>query len=296
MKKLISSLRIALAPYCEADEMPMVLKAICCELLGIDEYTYYLKDPVTLTPTQMDTLSLAVHRLQRGEPLQYVLGSAPFGGLTVKVDGSVLIPRPETSQLVRLALALTGGDTFLDVGTGSGCIALALTEGRSGSRVFACDVSTAALATARRNAEAHAKAQQGAATQAPEICFLPADILHILSNDALPADLQGIEVGCIVSNPPYIRACERAFMEPRVLDWEPALALFVPDADPLLFYRALALLGQTPLLRPGGTLCVEIHRDFGFETSTLFHLYGYQDIRIHPDLYGNERFVTCRKG
>jgi release factor glutamine methyltransferase len=112
---------------------------------------------------------------------------------------------------------------------------------------------------------------------------------------SLPEALQGVEVDCIVSNPPYIRESERVFMEERVLGWEPALALFVPDGDPLLFYRALALLGQTPLLRPGGALCVEINRDFGFETSVLFHLYGYKDIRVHPDLFGNERFVTCRK-
>lgn len=285
MKRLIPSLRSALASCCEDDELQTVVKSLCCELLRIDEYTYYLKDDVTLTHTQLEALAQAVHRLQSGEPLQYVLGNAPFGGVTVQIDNNVLIPRPETSQLARLALELTLGQSFLDVGTGSGCIALALADGCKGGNIIACDVSEKALSTARRNA----------GNVAVNIRFIQTDILSILADNTLPEGLQNIEVDGIVSNPPYVRESERIFMERRVLDWEPALALFVPDADPLLFYRALALLGQTPLLRPGGMLCVEINRDFGFETSVLFHLYGYQDIRVIPDLFGNDRFVTCHK-
>lgn len=285
MKRLISALRSALASSCEEDELPTIVKALCCELIGIDEYTFYLKDDVSLSDTQRESLAMAVHRLQSGEPLQYVLGSSPFAGLTVQVDSSVLIPRPETSQLVHLALESATGQTFLDVGTGSGCIALALANGCKRGNIIACDVSEKALATARHNAQ----------KTGVDIRFLQTDILSILADGTLPAGLQGLEVDSIVSNPPYIRESERLFMERRVLDWEPALALFVPDADPLLFYRALALSGQTSLLRPGGTLCVEINRDFGFETSVLFHLYGYRDIRIVPDLFGNERFIICHK-
>ena len=285
MKKLISSLRLALSSCYKGDELQTVIKALCCELLGIDEYTFYLKDDVILTPAQCDALNLAMHRLQRGEPLQYVLGSAPFDGLTLKVDESVLIPRPETSQLARLALEYAPGKSFLDVGTGSGCIAIALAKDCKEGTVAACDISDKALATARHNARAnHA-----------DVNFLNADLLSVLSGVPLPEELQGMEVDCIVSNPPYIRRSERIFMERRVLDYEPALALFVPDDDPLLFYRALALWGQTHLLRPNGAICVEINRDFGFETAVLFEHYGYNHIQVHPDLFGNERFVTCQK-
>lgn len=285
MKKLIPSLRSALAPCYEGDELQTVVKALCCELLGFDEYTYYLKEDVTLSEDQTSLLVNGVRRLLRGEPLQYVLGNAPFAGFSVKVDGNVLIPRPETGQLIRLALEQSSSRSFLDVGTGSGCIALALAKADGGKDVVACDVSEEALSVARSNAEAnHA-----------DIRFVKADVLSIVTDGRLPDGLLGVEVDGIVSNPPYIRQCEHIFMEERVLGWEPTLALFVPDDDPLLFYRALALLGQSSLLRPGGALCVEINRDFGFETATLFHLYGYEEIRVIPDLFGNERFVTCKK-
>ena len=285
MKTLIPALRTMLSRCFDTDELPVVIKALCCELLGVDEYTYYLKEEVALTAAQHEQLAQAVQRLQRGEPLQYVLGSAPFAGLTMHVDSSVLIPRPETAQLVHLACQRAPEGAFLDVGTGSGCIAIALAKEAAGRMVVACDVSDNALATARANAHASEAA----------VHFIHADVLSILNDGQLPDELQGIEVGCIVSNPPYIRQCERCLMEGRVLDWEPALALFVPDDDPMLFYRALARLGQTPLLRAGGQLCVEVNRVFGFETAVLFELYGYEDVRVYPDLYDHERFVVCHK-
>lgn len=287
MQNLIPLIRASLADaYPEADELQVVSKALCCELLGFSEYAYYLREPVTLSPAQQQLLDDALHRLSRGEPLQYVLGTAPFGGLQLSVDRSVLIPRPETSGLVRWVteeaeelFAHTHEPVVVDVGTGSGCIAVALKQALPHAHVFACDVSQAALRTASRNAaETHT-----------EIILAEYDVLAGNTSFPFPS------ARCMVSNPPYIRQSERAFMESRVTTWEPSLALFVPDDDPLLFYRALARLGQTDALLPGGTIAVEVNSAFAYETSVLFRFHGYTDVRIRNDIFGLARFVRCRK-
>ena len=295
MKELREQLRALLGGRYADDELRTVINALCLEGLGLSPASVYLGESVSLSDAQKVWLSQAVGRLQMGEPLQYVLGTAPFAGLELLVDGRVLIPRPETAGLVALVQTLmqaskwTGGQMrILDVGTGSGCIAIALSKALSEAEVIACDVSEEALEVARQNTE-----RAGA-----EVQFVRADALDRVNmsmgqhvNEALPGGC-----ACIVSNPPYIRQCERRQMESRVTDWEPELALFVPDDDPLLFYRALAKLGQTPVLAAGGWIAVEIHSAFAFETSALFTLWGYKDVSVKEDMYGRARFVTCRKG
>jgi len=281
MDWLLTEIRAALDGIYGGDELRTVAKALCCEGLGVSDSTYYLRGSVPLTAVQQAWLHRALRRLRAGEPLQYVLGTAPFGGLALRVDRRVLIPRPETAQLVTLVAALPAVTTVLDVGTGSGCIAIGVAKACSATSVVACDVSADALAVARGNAR----------TAGADIRFVQADVLDTeAARGLLP---KGIT--CIVSNPPYIPLMERVLMERRVTDWEPSLALFVPDADPLLFYRALARLGRTDVLAGGGWMAVEVNAAFACETAHLFTLRGYADVRVQKDMFGKPRFVVCRK-
>lgn len=281
MTRLLTEIRTALEGHYDAGELRTVTKALCCEGLGISDGDYYMRSPVSLSDGRRTWLGQALRRLQAGEPLQYVLGTAPFDGLAMHVDSRVLIPRPETSGLVRLVARLPQQTAVLDVGTGSGCIAVGVAKACPAATVVACDVSADALAVARANAR----------TAGTDVRFLQADVLDVSGTaDALPSGFT-----CIVSNPPYIPLMERVLMERRVTDWEPSLALFVPDHDPLLFYRALARLGRTPVLADGGRMAVEVNASFAHETALLFTLWGYDDVRTEHDLYGKPRFVVCRK-
>jgi release factor glutamine methyltransferase len=215
-------------------------------------------------------------RLQKYEPLQYVLGRAPFDGLELEVTPDVLIPRPETAELVAWIAAEARPDaSILDIGTGSGCIPIALHRRLPGARLTAWDVSEGALVVARRNA---------AACDAP-VRFERCDVLTARDADGRTFDV-------IVSNPPYICQRERAEMQPNVLEWEPGLALFVPDDDPLLFYRRIAQLGRT-LLRPGGQLYFEINRAYGPDTVAMLGGLGYRDITLKKDMEGNDRMIKA---
>lgn len=279
MRQLINYIKRELQACVEDDELATITKALCCEGLGIEEYVWYLRDPVSLTDNQVALLGQAITRLKGGEPLQYVLGTAPFAGLTFNVDSHVLIPRPETAGLVQF-VAEERPSRILDMGTGSGCIAIALAHRLPTAKVYACDLSDEALHVAANNA----------ADNQVHITFTPCNLLDADAASTLP---KGCD--CLVSNPPYIRRVERHFMEERVTGWEPSLALFVPDDDPLLFYRAIARIGQTDVLRPSGQIAVEINQWFGAETCILFSLYGYEEVRLRFDLFGQPRYVTCRK-
>lgn len=291
MKRLKESLCAALGGRYAGDELPAVVRALCLEGLGLGTAAVYLDEPVTLSEPQQAWLTQAVRRLQAGEPLQYVLGTAPFAGLELKVDRRVLIPRPETAELVaetvsKARQANKSPVRILDVGTGSGCIAIALAKALKEAEVTALDVSEDALDVARDNAE-----RAGARVQ-----FVRADVLSA-SGQGESLLLEALPKGCacIVSNPPYVRECERMAMDERVTAWEPPKALFVPDDDPLVFYRALARLGQTEVLADGGWIAVEINSAFGRETATLFRLWGYRDVALKEDMYGKPRIVIGRK-
>lgn len=224
-----------------------------------------------------------VNRLLRKEPVQYILGQADFCNRTFTVAPGVLIPRPETEELigwiVREERHTPPPSRALDIGTGSGCIAVTLALELPQTCMTALDISPAALDITRRNAAAlHA-----------QVDFRRCDIL------ATEADLPAVPSwDFIVSNPPYICERERREMDDNVLLYEPAQALFVPDQDPLLFYRAI---GQYALrtLKEGGRLYVEINRAYGHETSGLFQQLGLRDICLKKDIYGNERMVQCKK-
>ena len=280
MKRLIDKLQTALSATYEGHELTTIIRTICCDMLGISSTSYYLKEEVTLTTEQETQLQGIIDRLLQGEPLQYIEGRAPFCGMEFAVNPSVLIPRPETAELVDWIASdhATQQPRILDLGTGSGCIAIALSKRLPQAMVEACDISTEALTVAKENARTN---------EAP-VSFFAHNMLNL--DTPLPHSYD-----ILVSNPPYIRQSEAADMSVQVTEWEPPTALFVPDNDALRFYRAIAELGQTEALRPGGHIYVEINQALGKETMALFEAYGYQDVELRKDIYGNERMIRVRK-
>ena len=230
-------------------------------------------------------------RLEAGEPVQYVLGKADFYGRSFRVAPGVLIPRPETEGLCRLVLdGLPTGTHVLDIGTGSGCIAITVALEATQAQVEAWDISEEALRQARDNAF-----RLGA-----QVLFRQKDVLAEAREDMLAEASKGEEseevslYDCIVSNPPYIADKERTTMAHNVLDYEPSTALFVPDDDPLRFYRAIAELGLRRL-RPGGRLCFEINPLYAEALRSLLVSLGYEAVTILDDDYDKQRFATARK-
>jgi len=218
-------------------------------------------------------------RLKTGEPVQYVTGETSFHGCIIKVNRWVLIPRPETEELVDLIIKENKGfaGRIIDIGTGSGCIAVALAKSLPSSQVIGIDRSKRAIKTAIRNA----------AFNRTEISFLEADIFKTDSSETGTA-------GLIVSNPPYVMNSEKQFMHRNVLDFEPPGALFVPDDDPLRFYMAI-LRFAVYALDPGGAIYLEINESMGNKVHDLLRSFNYGEIRIIKDINGKERFANGRK-
>ena len=199
--------------------------------------------------------------------------------MTFEVDENVLIPRPETRELVEWIVAdyeSVPACRILDVGTGSGCISISLAKFIPGASVESWDISEGALEVARRN------------------CMLNEVEVLLRQQDVLSAQPEPACFDVIVSNPPYITESEKADMEANVLDWEPATALFVPDTDPLLFYRKIAELG-TVMLEEGGSLYFEINRSYGNETVQMLEALGYKQIELRKDDWGNDRMIKARR-
>ena len=217
--------------------------------------------------------------LNKNRPIQYILGETEFYGIRLKVDGKVLIPRQETEELVQRILRETVKENpiILDLGTGSGCIAVSLAKNITTAKVYATDISSAALRIARENAELNNI----------DLTAIEDDILKTKLPENLRFDI-------IVSNPPYVRSSEKQFMHANVLDFEPAVALFVSDNDPLLFYRAIALLAFERLYG-GGKVYVEINENFGPEVAELIREAGLHDVLIIPDIHEKDRFVSATK-
>lgn len=233
-----------------------------------------------LSYTQIKEFESIVARLKKSEPIQYVLGSSLFYGLDFKVNKSVLIPRPETEELVEWVLKDTEGlDALrvLDVGTGSGCIAVSLARNLFHSDVVAFDVSTDALSLAKENARKNSV----------EVDFRLVDILKESSERIADFDV-------IVSNPPYIMEQEKAAMESNVLDYEPSLALFVNDSEPLLFYKHIAHFAKINLVN-GGLLFFEINQAFGKKTVDMLRDIGFANIELREDNFGKDRMIKAEK-
>lgn len=278
MNKIVAYIRSRLQPYYTAEEVSALSRIVCCDLLGQAPTDYYLGKDIVLSSKKEQELEDILQRLSRFEPLQYIEGRTLFLGRELWVAPGVLIPRPETEELVELMLKEIPADArILDVGTGSGCIAISLAKELPDALVTAWDVSPEALSVARVNAR---KLQAN-------VRFVECDVL------ACQVDKAGL-YDVIVSNPPYVTEAEKADMEPNVLQWEPSLALFVPDDDPLRFYRRIAVLGRD-MLADGGRLYFEINRAYGREMVEMLRAMGYVGVRVKKDLSQNDRFVIAEK-
>ena len=276
MPNVIAHIRQTLLPLYGQKEAAALTRIICCEMLGQTATDFFLGKDIELSANQKTFLQAILERLQVFEPIQYIQQEAPFMGRRFFVAPGVLIPRPETEELVEHLTKLLPSDAHvLDIGTGSGCIAISLALALPEAQVSACDISEEALKIARINNE-RLQAQ---------VSFFQMDILSYE-----PSSLETETYDALASNPPYITRSEASTMEPNVLQYEPYVALFVPGDDALLFYRRIAALGKT-LLKPHGLLAFEINRAYGEEVKQLLEEQGYQDVRIEQDLFGNNRFA-----
>jgi release factor glutamine methyltransferase len=242
-------------------------------VLGISKTDLLSQKHIQATTNDLEKLDTIVKRINQHEPIQYILGEADFFGRRFKVNASVLIPRPETEELVREVKNFSHpAAVILDIGTGSGCIPITLALEISGAKVSATDVSDKALMVAKENAK-----NLGAA-------------VHFLQHNILTEEIPFRDLDIVVSNPPYIALSEKESMAPNVKDFEPHLALFVSENDPLLFYRVIAAKAQAAL-KSGGLLCVEINERFGERVKELFQDEGFGEVTVIRDLSGKERIV-----
>jgi release factor glutamine methyltransferase len=253
---------------------------IVMDYLDVPE-NMWLSDPSQIVPGKYQTeVNKITRRLQQDRPIQYVLGETFFCDLKIKVNKNVLIPRPETEEMVYRIIGEYAGKKpiVLDLGTGSGCIAIALARHLDSIRVTGLDVSESALETAKENAALH---------QVP-VRFICDDMLTVGSGTLNEkADL-------IVSNPPYVMPSDKESMHPRVTNHEPVRALFVPQDDPLVYYRAILRIAEFGL-SPGGTIWTEINESLGEETMELFVSSGFKKSILLRDIHEKHRFIKARR-
>jgi len=255
--------------------------------LQLERFVLAMQPGIIISKEEEQPLFEALSQLKLHKPIQYITGKTTFMDLDFEVDENVLIPRPETEELVHwiikechtelVEVGNKQGSEFriLDIGTGSGCIAVALAKKLPNAKVFALDVSENALQVAQRNAERNAV----------EINFIKQDILKDVEFDE--------KFDVIVSNPPYIRELEKKEMSKNVLDHEPGLALFVPDENPLRFYRSIVDFAQSNL-NLNGTLYFEINQYLAEETQRLLEANNFQDIELRKDIFGNDRMLKSK--
>ena len=281
MQQFLKDLQTSLKGEYSESEIHVLGMLILEKLTGFSRIWLLIHKELKLNDEQNIIASQYLERLKNHEPIQYILGDTEFYGLKFKVNPSVLIPRPETEELVEWVKPphppkggfLSGTPTLLDVGTGSGCIAVALKKKFPSANVSAMDISPEALALAKENA----------ALNEVNIEFIQDDILHPAATDR--------KWDVIVSNPPYIPASEQRYLHKNVTDFEPHLALFVQDNDPLIFYRKIAEFALSHLTA-GGRLYVEIHQSLGRQCCQLLESMGFQSVELRKDLSGNDRMIS----
>lgn len=279
MHPVYHEIKKMLAGYYPDAEASALAKMLLVEVLHFSTLELFGGKDKEVFKKDLDVLYEMSRRLQNREPIQYIIGRETFCGMPFVVNRHVLIPRPETQDLVEWIAEedqQTNPCRLLDMGTGSGCIAISLAKKLPHVQVEAWDISGEALQVARQNA----------LNNQVKVDFHQQDILSASPGIA--------EWNVIVSNPPYITNKEKAEMEANVLNWEPHTALFVPDHDPLLFYRKIAQLGMSMLVN-GGALYFEINRAYGTETIAMLQALGYENIIIRKDRFNNERMIKATR-
>jgi release factor glutamine methyltransferase len=268
-----------LAPLYDVQEANAITTLVLSELTGYSKAKLKAFPETKLTDEQSKKLSGILNQLQTGQPLQYILGHTEFYGLTFEVSPNVLIPRPETEELVSWIIESAGTSSaisLLDIGTGSGCIAITLKHELQQATVSAIDISTGALETAKRNA----------ANNKVDVDFIHADIL---AHEQIKFDEK---LDIIVSNPPYVTETDKRQMHTNVTDFEPHSALFVPEEDPLLFYNAIADFAVKKL-KSNGLLFFEINESYGEATVDILKYKSFINIELRKDMGGRDRMIKC---
>ena len=263
----------------DENEIDSFLYILFEEYAGLSKAQILLNAEATISESELLKIHFAVKALMNHKPIQYIIGSSEFYGLKFKVSPDVLIPRPETEELVELIIKENSKKkkmSIADIGTGSGCIAITLSKYLPGAEVTAIDVSPSTIHIAKENAKLNGQ----------EIQFLKMDFLKTRSWDKLGS------YDIIVSNPPYVRKSEIKAMNKNVLDYEPAKALFVEDENPLVFYNAIAKFAKEHLNKAGIVYC-EINQYLGNETSALFFEAGFQSVEIIKDMNRNDRILKA---
>jgi len=249
--------------------------------LGLSRIAIALQPEKEISEVEKLEFDKAISRLGNFEPIQYILGDTEFFGLPFRVDNNVLIPRPETEELVDWIADKNQNKeaTILDIGTGSGCIAISLAKYLPKAKVYGLDISAEALLVAKQNA----------ALNKVDVTFVNADVLN---ENAWELTFEDMKFDTIVSNPPYVRIVEKKLMKPNVIIHEPDIALFVEDEDPLLFYRKIAQLSKL-YLKPEGVLYFEINEYLSKEMKEMLIFEGFKDVEIRKDIFKKDRMIKC---
>ena len=269
-----------------SDEANALIIILLEHYFGIDRVKLAMEPELRLSESEMLTLHFAVKELLKNKPVQYIMGETEFCGMRFLVDENVLIPRPETEEMVQMIVVRTGCDvetdgrpSILDIGSGSGCIAISLAKLLKNSIVTAVDISEKALEIAKKNAEANGV----------DVRFVLDDILNPQNPELLDNQFD-----IIVSNPPYVCESEKSEMRANVLDYEPSTALFVSNNDPLIFYRKILEFAQKTL-KPNGQVWFEINEKFGPEMKNLCHEKGFKNVEIIKDFRDRDRILRSTR-
>ncbi len=278
MQQTIQTIRREMNGLYTSSEISVLTRLILEEVCGTP-FAGIATDKINhLSGFQNRKMADILSRLKKGEPYQYVIGKTTFYGMEFRVTSDVLIPRPETEELVEWILSENTAENpvMLDIGTGSGCIAVALAKNIPSANVWAWDISEKALQVATGNAERNSVT------------------VHFSRQDILQPFTPGMSYDILVSNPPYVTESEAGDMEKNVLDFEPREALFVPDDNPLLFYERIADTALT-ILNDGGRLYFEINRSKGQDIVEMLEDSGFAGIELRKDISGNDRMIRAVK-
>lgn len=268
---------ISLYPEIEAKNLTYMALS---NIFNFSRYQIHLNFDKTVDEDQYAKIKNIVDELKQYKPIQYIFKETEFYNCRINVSEDVLIPRPETEELVDWIIQDQNNDEIeiLDIGTGSGCIAISLAKNLSSSKVTAIDISPNAIDVAKRNAKANNV----------EIIFLELDLFNIQD------ELQAIKFDIIVSNPPYVRECEKKMMQSNVLNWEPEISLFVPDENPLLFYNIIIPFAATSL-KSKGLIYLEINENYPEEVKEVLMNHDFSSVEIRKDISGKFRMIKASK-